>query len=511
MDLLPNLSMETWFMLVLLMGLLLVYGVWPFRVLSKVGIPGPTLWPYFGTILNYRKGFMKFDNECFNKYGKIWRLYDGRQPIIAVLDPAIIKAVLVKECYSTFTNRRAFPAPDILKNAVSMTRDEQWKRIRTVLSPTFTSGKLKEMFPIIKHYGEILIQNVQKKMENNEPIDVKDVFGAYSMDVVTSTSFGVDINSMNNPNDPFVKKIQKLTKFKSFDPRIILAFMFPSLMPILNALKLTAFSQEAVNFFTESFSKMKESRLKEGQGSRMDFLQMMIDSQHNNNKDSVNNGKNSTSNGLSHSYKGLTDKEILAQSFIFIFAGYEPTSNTLGYMAYNLAMHPDIQQKLQEEIDAVLPNKAPLTYDAIMQLDYLDMVLNESQRMYPLGGRIERVCKMDVEINGLTIPKGTVIMIPPLVLHNIPEYWPEPEEFRPERFSKENKENIDPYTYLPFGAGPRNCIGMRFALVTIKVAIAVIMQRFSFKVCKETPIPLVMANQAFLVPEKPIVLKLVPR
>uniref|UniRef100_A0A8C6XFY1 unspecific monooxygenase n=1 Tax=Naja naja TaxID=35670 RepID=A0A8C6XFY1_NAJNA len=510
MDLLPTLSMETWFMVVLLMGLLLLYGVWPFRILRKVGIDGPTLLPFFGTILNYRKGFMKFDNECFNKYGKIWRLYDGCQPIIAVLDPSVIKAVLVKECYSTFTNRRAFPAPNLLRNAVSMAQDEQWKRIRTVLSPTFTSGKLKEMFPIIKHYGEILIQNVQKKMENDEPIDVKDIFGAYSMDVVTSTSFGIDVNSMNNPKDPFVKQIKKLTKFKSFDPRVVLAFMFPKLMTIFSVFNISPFSREALNFFTKSFLKMKESRLKEGEGSRMDFLQMMIASQ-NNNKDSINNNKNSTSNGVDHRYKGLTDNEILAQAFIFVFAGYEPTSNTLGYMAYSLATHPDVQQKLQEEIDAILPNKAPLTYDAIMQLEYLDMVLNESQRLYPLGGRIERVCKMDVEINGMTIPKGTVVMIPPLALHQVPEYWPEPEEFRPERFSKENKENIDPYTYLPFGAGPRNCIGMRFALVTIKVAIAVIMQRFSFRVCKETPIPLVMSNQAFLVPEKPIILKLVPR
>ncbi|KAL7979276.1 hypothetical protein Chor_015300, partial [Crotalus horridus] len=314
-------------------------------------------------------------------------LYDGRQPIIAVLDSAVIKAVLVKECYSTFTNRRAFPAPEILKNAVSMTQDEQWKRIRTVLSPTFTSGKLKEMFPIIKHYGEILIQNVQKKMENNEPIDVKDVFGAYSMDVVTSTSFGVDINSMNNPNDPFVKQIKKLTKFRAFDPRIIAAFMFPALMPILNALDLTAFPKAALNFFSKSFIKMKESRLKEGQGSKVSVLYPPI--------------------CFYFYFAGLTDKEILAQAFIFVFAGYEPTSNSLGYMAYSLATHPDVQKKLQEEIDTVLPNKAPLTYDAIMQLEYLDMVLNETQRVYPLGGRIERIAKMDVEINGLTIPKGT--------------------------------------------------------------------------------------------------------
>jgi len=456
---------------------------------------------------------MKFDSECFKKYGKIWRIYDGRQPIIAVLDPNIIKTVLVKECYTAFTNRRAFPAPNILKNAVSMTQDEQWKRIRTVLSPTFTSGKLKEMFPIIKHYGEILIQNVQRKMENDEPIDVKEIFGAYSMDVVTSTSFGVNINSMNNPNDPFVKQIKKLTRFSAFDPRIILAFTFPVIAPLLNALNLTAFSREAVNFFTKSFTKMKESRLNEGKGSRVDFLQTMIDSQTSKNSSASNGSASngSASNGMNHSYKGLTDDEILAQAFIFVFAGYEPGSNSLGYMAYNLAIHPDVQQKLQEEIDSVLPDKAPLTYDTVMQLEYLDMVLNETQRLYPLGGRIERLCKMDVEINGMTIPKGTVVMIPPFVLHRVPEYWPEPEEFRPERFSKENKENIDPYMYLPFGAGPRNCIGMRFALLTMKVAITILMQRFSFRVCKETPIPLVMSNQAFLVPEKPIILKLVPR
>uniref|UniRef100_A0A670JDY2 unspecific monooxygenase n=1 Tax=Podarcis muralis TaxID=64176 RepID=A0A670JDY2_PODMU len=123
-----------------------------------------------------------------------------------------------------------------------------------------------------------------------------------------------------------------------------------------------------------------------------------------------------------------------------------------------------------------------------MQLEYLDMVLSETQRLYPFGGRLERLCKKDVEINGVTIPKGTLVMIPPYTLHRDPEYWPEPEEFRPERFSKENKDKIDPYTYLPFGAGPRNCLGMRFALVTMKVAIAILMQHFSFKVCDETPV-----------------------
>lgn len=503
MDLLPHYSIETWSILIVLLGLLMLYSIWPFGVFKKLGIPGPSPLPFLGTILGYRHGFLKFDTDCFQKYGKIWGLYDGRQPVITVVDTAIIKAILVKECYSTFTNRRNLGLVGLLENAVSIAQDEQWKRIRTVLSPTFTSGKIKEMFPIIKHYGEILVQNVQKNVDKDEPIVTKDIFGCYSMDVITSTSFGVNIDSMNNPNDPFVKEIQKLTKFKALDPRFVAIFVFPFLIPVLKAMGINLFPKDALDFFTRAIKKIKADRKKEGKGARVDFLQLMLEAECAN--------IDQQSNGMNQPFKGLTDIEILAQAFIFIFAGYEPSSNSLGYMAYLMATHPDVQQKVQDEIDSVFPNKAPLTYDAVMQLEYLDMVLNETQRLYPLGGRLERVCKKDVEINGLTIPKGTVVMIPPPVLHRDPEYWPEPDEFRPERFSKENKDSVDPYTYLPFGAGPRNCIGMRFAIVTMKVAIASLLQHFSFRVCKETPIPLELSTQGFLIPKKPIVLKMVPR
>ncbi|XP_010208743.2 cytochrome P450 3A9 [Colius striatus] len=502
MNLLPSFSMETWALLLIFIALVIVYGIWPYGVFKKLGIPGPRPLPFFGTCLEYRKGFVEFDNECFQKYGRVWGIYDGRQPAIAVMDPQIIKSVLVKDCYSTFTNRRSIDLAGVLKNAVSLAEDEQWKRIRTVLSPTFTSGKLKEMFPIMKHYGELLVKNVQKQVGKDNTLSVKELFGSYSMDVVTSTSFGVNIDSMNNPKDPFVREMQKLVKFDFFDPVFILSFTFPFLIPLMAKMNISFFPSDAVDFFMRSLSKIKQDREKETHKGRVDFLQLMIESQNS------NNHKNNEAN---HSDKALTDIEVLSQAFIFIFAGYEPTSNILCYLAYELATHPDVQQKLMEEIDTALPNKAPLTYEAIMQLEYLDMALNETLRLFPIGGRLERVCKKDVEINGVTIPKGTVVIIPPYTLHRDPEYWPNPEEFRPERFSKENKDTIDPYTYLPFGAGPRNCLGMRFALLTLKVAIASLLQHFTFHTCKETQIPLKLSSQGFLKPTKPIILKLVSR
>uniref|UniRef100_A0A4X2LRJ4 unspecific monooxygenase n=1 Tax=Vombatus ursinus TaxID=29139 RepID=A0A4X2LRJ4_VOMUR len=144
-------------------------------------------------------------------------------------------------------------------------------------------------------------------------------------------------------------------------------------------------------------------------------------------------------------------------------------------------------------------------------MEYLDMVTHANLRMFPIAVRIERVAKKTVELNGLRIPKGTVVMAPCYVLHRDPEYWPEPEEFCPERFSKENKERKNPYVYLPFGAGPRNCIGKRFAITGVKVAMCRLLQEFSFRICKETQVPLKLGKQPFLTPSVPMVLKVVPR
>uniref|UniRef100_A0A8C8Z0U8 Cytochrome P450 3A n=1 Tax=Prolemur simus TaxID=1328070 RepID=A0A8C8Z0U8_PROSS len=408
MDLIPDFALETWVLLAIGLVLLYLYETRSHGFFKKLGIPGPTPLPIVGNVLSYRKGLCKFDEECYKKYGEMWGVYDGRLPLLAITDPDMIKTVLVKECYSVFTNRRPLGPVGFMKSAVSFSEDEEWKRIRALLSPTFTTGKLKEMFPIMSQYADVLVRNLRQEAEKGKTVSFKDIFGAYSMDVITATSFGVNIDSLNNPKDPFVENTKKLLRFD---------FLSPFFLSII-----------------------------------------------------------------------LSDEEIIAQSIIFMFGGYESTSSVLSLITYELATHPDVQQKLQEEIDVALPNKTPATYDAVVQLEYLDMVVNETLRLFPIAGRIQRVCKKDVEIKGLFIPKGVVVIIPTHVLHWDPKYWPEPKEFRPERFSKNNKDNIDPYLYLPFGVGPRNCIGMRFALISIKLAIVKILQNFSFKPCKETQV-----------------------
>uniref|UniRef100_A0A8C3WX23 Cytochrome P450 3A n=1 Tax=Catagonus wagneri TaxID=51154 RepID=A0A8C3WX23_9CETA len=497
MDLIPSFSVETWLLLATSLVLLYLYGTYSHGRFKKLGIPGPKPLPYFGNILGYRKGVWYFDHKCFQKYGKIWGLYDGRQPVLAVTDPEMIKAVLVKECYSVFTNRRSFGPEGIMKNSISLAKDEKWKRVRTLLSPTFTSGKLKEMFPIIAQYGDVLVRNLRKEAGKDKSINMKDIFGAYSMDVIIRTAFGVNIDSLNNPRDPFVQYTRKILRFNFLDPFLLSIILLPFLNPLFEILDITLFPRSAVNFFMKSVKRMKESRLKDQQTGRVDFLQLMINSQNSKEMDV---------------HKALSDQELVAQSIIFIFAGYEATSISLCFALYKLALHPDIQQKLQEEIDATFPDKALPSYDALAQMEYLDMVVNETLRLFPVGSRLERTCKKDVEIHGVFVPKGTVIMVPVFAIHRDPALWPEPEVFCPEsRFSKKNKDTINPYTFLPFGTGPRNCIGMRFATMNMKLALVKVLQHFSFQPCKETQIPLKLSSMGLTQPEKPIVLKVVPR
>ncbi|XP_051801041.1 cytochrome P450 3A30-like [Acanthochromis polyacanthus] len=492
-------SIQTWTLLIAFVTLFFVYANWTYGAFKKMGIPGPSPVPLFGTMLAYRKGFTKFDQQCFNKYGKTWGIFDGRQPVLCITDPGMIKTVLIKECYSLFTNRRNFRLNGPLYDAVGIAEDEQWRRIRSILSPSFTSGRLKEMFDIMKRHSANMMSSFTKKADKDEPIELKDVFGSFSMDIVTSTAFSVDIDSLNNPSDPFVANIKKMLKFDLFSPLLVIIGFFPFMGPIFEKMELSFFPKSVTDFFYAALQKIKSSRAKGEQMNRVDFLQLMIDSQKNSGPSEADQDKS------------LTDHEILSQSMTFLFAGYETTSSTLTFLAYNLAKNPDVMKKLQHEIDTTFPNQAPIQYQPLMQMEYLEGVINESLRLYPIVPRVERVAKATVEINGIVIPKGMVVMVPTWPMHRDPDVWPEPEKFKPERFCKENKDSIDPYTYMPFGLGPRNCIGMRFALVMIRLALVEILRKYNFTVCKETEIPLELDIQGLVAPKRPIKLKLTPR
>ncbi|KAF5279692.1 hypothetical protein FQA39_LY18241 [Lamprigera yunnana] len=174
------------------------------------------------------------------------------------------------------------------------------------------------------------------------------------------------------------------------------------------------------------------------------------------------------------------------------------SATLISFTAYELAINSDVQDRLQNEIDNTISNcQGKLTYEALHKMKYMDMVVSETLRKWPPGFQLDRMCVRRYTIDPisskekqLTLEKGDLVMIPVVGIHHDPKYYPNPNKFDPERFNDENKRTIEPFSYMPFGSGPRNCIASRFALMENKTLIFHLLSKFDIIPIKKTQIPL---------------------
>ena len=287
------------------------------------------------------------------------------------------------------------------------------------------------------------------------------------------------------------------------------------------ALKLGFMDKEMQAFLRQSM--LSAIRHRETTGDRRDdFLQLMLDARSGNLKDEEGEGE--AESGKAGGFE-LSDEVLVAQGALFILAGFDTSRTLLIFAIYELALNPHVQEKLWTELQESSQRSGPLTYETVNRLEYLDKVVNgklhasslfiwpflfmvcstltEALRMYPPVTRMERRTMRDYRIpeTKLTIPKGAQVVIPTFCIHRDEEHFPDPEKFDPERFSAEARAARHPYAFQPFGHGPRNCIGMRFALTSAKMAIATLILNFSFEPCAETPIPMEYEPTNFLKPK----------
>jgi cytochrome P450 len=173
---------------------------------------------------------------------------------------------------------------------------------------------------------------------------------------------------------------------------------------------------------------------------------------------------------------GMTDEQVRDEVMTIFLAGHETTATALTWVWYLLSQHPEVETRLHDELDRVLGDRAPGLAD-LPQLKYVEMVVKETMRLYPPAWNFGRQPVENIEIGGYTIRKGSTVFISPYVMHHHPRYFEDPETFDPERFSPENEARITKFSYIPFGAGPRVCIGNSFAMMEAQLILATMAQR----------------------------------
>ncbi|XP_054161002.1 uncharacterized protein LOC128959081 [Oppia nitens] len=497
------------------------HGYW-----KKLGIKGPRPFPILGTTAYMTRTprqllAMKWQKQ----YGKIYGGFDGNTPLLVVTQSELIKDVLVKD-FNIFIDRAKNQRnhPILSRHLVRETGDD-WKRIRSIVSPTFSSGKMKKMYPTIKQCLNNFVDALEVYARESRDVNVKILYGNYTMDVIATCAFATKTNSYNEPNNPFMINAQKI--FKPNIWRFVALQVLPK--PILQMLNIKHLADESANQFFFGITKRIIKERSNSNKKYNDFMELLINAQksvtnHNNNKDDIQYDESDANEAhhvnegeeekaverkvLSSVDKYITEEEMMAQAWVFFVAGYETTATTLTFATYELALNPDIQEKLYDEVITAIDAKGDIDYDLLSRLPYLDAVISETLRLHPPAVVLSRLASQDYKLGntGITIKKGQRVEIPIYAVHHSEEYYDQPFSFIPDRFLPENRHKVKPYTYIPFGAGPRNCIGMRFALMEAKLCLAQVVKRYRFVRSPQTDIPLILQNsQALNSPKRVVV------
>ncbi|KAK7861749.1 hypothetical protein R5R35_002485 [Gryllus longicercus] len=473
-----------------------------FRHWAAKGVPHERPLPFVGNfkdvvLMRTSMGLLAKEVYERRKREPFVGLFAFDQPVLQIHDLALARAVLVKD-FHAFTDRscsanaRVDPLP--VRSLFALTGDH-WKRSRAALTPSFTSGKMKRMYQLVTQCGQLLLDTISNEGYADKPVVAYELTSRYTMDSIASCAFGIQGNTLADPDAAFRRTL--LQHFE-FSPRRALvmatAWFAPALIDLLG-LKLT--KQEVEDFVRGTIVTTIRQREKD-QAKRNDLLDSLIQlKQAGSIEDDEDRGEQMANKLV------LEEEDVCAHSFAFLMDGFETTASTLNYMLFELARNDAVQDKLRKEIqDAIIDGS--ISYETLHGLKYLDMVMQETLRKYPPLPFISRTSTSKYTLPGtnVTLEKGSRIILPMYGFHMDPEFHRNPKIFDPDRFSEENKRNIPNYSFMPFSEGPRNCIGMRFAHMQTKSAVAHLLSKYSVHPCSSTPEEIIFNPKTFLLQPK---------
>ncbi|CAF3981022.1 unnamed protein product [Rotaria sordida] len=472
-----------------------------FCYFSNRSIPSPPIHSIiFGHLYDLwsAKSYSEQLRQWTRQYGSVYGLFEGTRPHYVISNIKVMEEIFITQ-FTHFYARRTTLANRIVGeghfNVFSANIVQLWKKQRKILNPTFSGAKMRRLLPTVEACINVFMERLVL-IPNETIVNIYELFKRLTMDTICQCAFSIntEVQCDLNNNNIYMKKVVEL--FQHDFERTCLGKIHRATSHTLLA------NVWAFIYRLEQFFKGKNSSLPAGiwlrkhmyefiqqryidlnkKKSVEDFVQLMIDAVHSDKEQ-------------------LLPTELLSNVFIILIAGFETTSTALAYCTYRLAIHPDIQQKLYEELLEHYSSDSN-SYDEIMsKLTYMDMFVREVLRMHPIAIQaINRECMEDAHVAGYHIQKGSSIQVDVLSVHYDQELWgPEPvDEFHPERHSCKRH----PLAYMPFGGGPRTCIGMRFALMEIKSCLARLMNTYQILPPSQEKYELNMCEEIVITPEK---------
>ncbi|KAF2885100.1 hypothetical protein ILUMI_21103 [Ignelater luminosus] len=432
---------------------------------------GPFTFPFIGNALY-------FAGSTDDNLSNVMKIIDGYEsPVRVWLGQKLFFVIWKPQQLETIMNSpHALAKDEVYKHAEDIGGTglftapvPKWKRHRKIIMPTFNQKILNGFVEIFSEKSKILVEQLQR-VAGKGTFDVFDYLSRCTLDIICETAMGASINAQTTDSD-YLKWISKAMEIM-FTKMLVVWYHYDFIFNLTPLAKEYADVAHKVHTFTGTIVKKRkieyqkdlkerpEASLEEGSNIAKTFLENLLD--------------------LSEKGANFTDEEIREEVDTFMLAGSDTSATASSFAFIMFGMFPEIQEKVYEEVICVLGPDRPVQCTDLGKFEYLERVIKETMRLFPVGPIVARAITEDIQLDNSRIPAGSSVALIIKKLHIDPEIWPNPTKFDPDRFLPEEVAKRHPYSYLPFSGGPRNCAGIKYAMMNMKALIATVVRKYRF-------------------------------
>lgn len=409
-------------------------------------------WPW-SLLLEYRRSMLRVMERARDEVGDVAVLPLTRRlrPVV-LFDPLLVERVLVGNAAAYGKNTPGYERlSDLLGQGLLTSQGEVWKRQRRIAQPQFSRASVSSFAPIMSEEAESCAKSWAAAASSGEPIDAARDMGQLALAVVGRALFS---SEMAGATEPMSEALDDALRY--YVARLTTPIPGLSLLPTRVNRRGRRSSRWLRGFVRELVGGRRQSGR---QPDPPDLLALFM--------------------RAGEAEGGISEELLQDECLTMLLAGHETTANALAWTQYLLAAHPDVRERLEVEVDAVLDDARTATLADVERLPYTWQVLEESMRLYPPAWVIARSVEEDDVLGGHEVRAGSFVLLCQHAIHRHPKLWNEPDAFRPERFAPEGeREGLPRFAYFPFGGGQRLCLGQSFARQEAVIVLATLARRF---------------------------------